>query len=141
MQEYDFGFTWCEKEKEHFTTSLKDASAKKKLSFLWIYDENVRNLIKRLESGDLKVKFLLDNVATYSEVKDPYTRICYAIKDNGGVIINDPDRAKIATDKSIMHYELINAGITTPFSVIVRNWQPADLSSPKMRKINLVSLS
>lgn len=137
MQEYDFGLTWCEKEKEHFTTSLKDASAKKNLSFLWIYDENVRDLVKRLESGDLKVKFLLDNVATYAEEKDPYTRVCYAVKDNGGVIVNDPDRAKIATDKSIMHYELVNAGITTPFSVIIRNWQPADFKLTKEEKEKL----
>jgi hypothetical protein len=40
------------------------------------------------------------------------------------VVINDPDRAKVAVDKAVMHYELINQGIDTPYSVVVRNWQP-----------------
>ena len=124
MKEYDFGLNWSEKTKEHFINALKDASQKKKLSFLWIYDDNVRDTIKKLESGELKVKFLLDSAATYNEDRDPYARVCYAVKDAGGVIVNDPDRARIAVDKSVMHYELINAGINTPYSVIVRNWEP-----------------
>ena len=66
----------------------------------------------------------MDSAATYNEDRDPYARVCYAVKDSGGVIVNDPDRARVAVDKSVMHYELINAGINTPYSVIVRNWEP-----------------
>ncbi len=124
MKEYDFGLNWSVKTREHFINALKDACQKRNLSFLWICNDNIRDTIKRLENGELKIKFLLDTEATYNKGKDPYARICYAVKDAGGVIVNDPDRAKVAVDKSVMHYELTNAGISTPYSIIVRNWEP-----------------
>ena len=124
MKVYDFGLNWSVKTREHFVNALKDTCQKKKLSFLWICDDNVRDLIKKLESGESKIKFLLDTEATYDKDRDPYARLCYAVKDAGGVIVNDPDRVRVAVDKSVMHYELINAGINTPYSVIVRNWEP-----------------
>ncbi|MFC1631871.1 hypothetical protein ACFL1I_07405 [Candidatus Omnitrophota bacterium] len=124
MKEYDFALNWSVKSTEDFIDTLKNSCQKKDLSFLWIYDDNVREIIRRLESGELKIKFLLDTEATFNKERDPYTRVCYAVKDAGGVIVNDPDRAKVAVDKSIMHYELINAGLNTPYSIIVRNWEP-----------------
>ncbi|MBN3038536.1 MAG: hypothetical protein JW869_03875 [Candidatus Omnitrophica bacterium] len=124
MREYDFGLNWSEKIKEDFINSLKGSCNKRGLTFLWISDENVKDVIRKVISRELKIKFLLDTSASYNEEKDPYAKVCYAVKDAGGVIINDPDRARLATDKSVMHYELINAGINTPYSVIVRNWEP-----------------
>ncbi|NQS99986.1 MAG: hypothetical protein HQ595_02785 [Candidatus Omnitrophica bacterium] len=137
MKEYDFGLSWSVKSKEFFINALKQASQKRDLSFLWIYDNNVRDIIKRLERADLKIKFLLDTEATYNKERDPYARVCYAVKDNGGVIVNDPDRTRIAVDKSVMHYELVNAGITTPYSVIVRNWEPNTFKLTEEEKKNL----
>ena len=67
---------------------------------------------------------LLDTEASYNIKEDLYARICYAVKDNGGVVINDPDRTKSAIDKSVTHFELVNAGIATPYTVVVRNWEP-----------------
>lgn len=124
MKEYDFALNWSTKESELFIDALMGACRERDLSFLWIFDDNVREVIKRKESGDIKVKVLLDTEATFNRDNDPYARVCYAVKDAGGVVINDPDRTKLAVDKSVMHYELINAGINTPYSVIVRNWQP-----------------
>ncbi len=137
MKEYDFSINWSVKIKEAFVNSLKETSQKKGLTFLWINDENVRDVIKKLESAELKIKFLLDTQATYNKEGDPYARVCYAVKDVGGVVINDPDRARLATDKSVMHYELINAGINTPYSVIVRNWEPNSFKLSDDEKQNL----
>ncbi len=137
MKEYDFGLNWSVRIKEHFVNAVKEACEKKGLSFLWIYDDNVRGIIKRLERAKLKVKFLLDTEASYDRDNDPYARVCYAIKDAGGTIINDPDRVKLAVDKSVMHYELINAGINTPYSVIVRNWEPASFKLSDEERKNL----
>lgn len=91
------------KTKEHFVNALKTVSLRKSLSFFWVCDDNVRDVIKRLEAGELKIEFLLDTEATYNKNKDLYARVCYAVKDAGGVIVNDPDRAKVAVDKSVMH--------------------------------------
>lgn len=137
MKEYDFALNWSVKTREHFINALKEASEKKGLSFLWICDDNVKDVIKRLEKGELKINFLLDTEATYNKEKDLYARVCYAVKDAGGAIVNDPDRARLAVDKSVMHYELINAGIHTPYSVIVRNWEPGSfrLSDEEKKKL------
>ena len=124
MKEYDFGISWSVKTREVFINALRAACQKMNFSFLWISNDNVKDVIKKLESNELRVKFLLDTEATYNKSEDPYARVCYAVKDAGGVVINDPDRARIAVDKSVMHYELMNAGISVPYAVIVRNWEP-----------------
>ena len=95
----------------------------------------------QLESSSLKITVLLDTEATYNKKNDSYARICYAVKDNGGVVINDPDRTKIAIDKSVMHYELMNMGIAVPYSVIVRNWEPSSfrLTDEERKKLSALS--
>ncbi|MBU1925900.1 MAG: hypothetical protein KKB82_08290 [Candidatus Omnitrophica bacterium] len=124
MKSYDFALNWSGTLEEDFVKFLKGACAAKKLSFLWISAENVKSIIRKLELQKLKIKTLLDTEASYNKPGDPYARICYAVKDAGGVVVNDPDRAKMAIDKSVIHYELVNAGITVPYTVVVRNWEP-----------------
>ncbi|UCC95497.1 MAG: hypothetical protein JSW40_01795 [Candidatus Omnitrophota bacterium] len=123
MKDYDFGLNWSIKNREIFINALKSTCQRMDMTFLWISNDNVREVIKRLERNEMRVKFLLDTEATYNRDSDPYARVCYAVKDLGGTVINDPDRARLAVDKSVMHYELVNAGIQTPYSVIVRNWE------------------
>lgn len=124
MKQYDFGLNWSGNIEEYFVRQLKEKCKEEGLSFLWISQDNVRQVERELKSGDLKIKVLLDTEATYNKKDDPYAHICYAVKDSGGAVINDPDRTKVAVDKSILHYELVNAKILTPYTVIVRNWQP-----------------
>ncbi|MFH1305462.1 MAG: hypothetical protein ABIH74_03580, partial [Candidatus Omnitrophota bacterium] len=40
-------------------------------------------------------------------------------------IVADPDVVKIAADKSVTHFDLIHAGISVPFTVIMRSGEPA----------------
>lgn len=124
MKTYDFGLNWRTTEKEHFIKFLEDACRCRRLSFVWISDENVKDVIKQLESHTIKINVLLDTDATFNKEKDTYARVCYAVKDAGGVVINDPDRTKAAVDKSVMHYELMHSCIETPYTVVVRNWEP-----------------
>jgi hypothetical protein len=137
MKEYDFAISWSVKERELFVATLKKACKERGLSFLWISDENINDIIKALENHELRVRFLLDTEATYNKNQDIYARLCYAVKDGGGVVVNDPDRTRVAVDKSVMHYELINAGINTPYSVIVRNWEPNSFKLTDEEKQNL----
>lgn len=137
MKRYDFGLNWSGTLKEKFVGLLQAACRKKKLSFLWISEDNVKKVIRELEQNILRLRVLLDTEATYNKKGDPYARICYAVKDLGGAVINDPDRAKAAIDKSIMHYELMNSGIPTPYTVIVRNWEPTVYRLPDEEKKKL----
>jgi len=124
MKTYDFALNWDFDVEEQFIKLLKKNCKKKGLSFIWVKEANVKELLKQLESHTLQIRVMLDSQATYNKPKDVYTRMCYAVKDAGGAVINDPDRTRAAVDKSVTHYELINEGIITPYSVIVRNWEP-----------------
>ncbi len=124
MERYDFGLNWSGTIDEYFVLRLQEACQAKQLSFLWISQDNVREVMSKLKARQLTIKVLLDTEATYNKKDDLYARICYAVKDSGGAVINDPDRTQTATDKSILHYELADSGILTPYTVIVRNWQP-----------------
>ncbi|MGB2662105.1 MAG: hypothetical protein WBB86_07520 [Candidatus Omnitrophota bacterium] len=123
MKEYDFGLTW-DKNPCLFTDALIADCKEKGLSFFWITEKNLRETIKDLESNRIRIKFLLDTEATYDAPGNLYARVCYAVKDTGGVVINDPDRARIAVDKAVMYYDLLDSGITAPYTVVVRNWEP-----------------
>ncbi|MCF7908601.1 MAG: hypothetical protein K9L86_07025 [Candidatus Omnitrophica bacterium] len=137
MKRYDFGLTWSGNIKERFVVLLQAACKQRKLSFLWISKDNVRQVARDLDQRKLVIKALLDTEATYNKKGDIYTRICYDVKDSGGVVINDPDRAQSAIDKSAMHYELINAGIMAPYTVVVRNWEPTTFRLPDEEKKKL----
>jgi hypothetical protein len=123
MKEYDFGLSWY-KNKCLFTDLLASACRNKDLSFFHITENNVRETIRKLESNQLRIKVLLDTEATYDIPGDLESRLCYAVKDSGGVVINDPDRTRLAVDKTVMYYELMDSGIDTPYTVVVRNWEP-----------------
>lgn len=116
---------------------LQAACEQRKLSFLWISKDNARSVARDLDQRKLTIKVLLDTEATYNKKGDIYTRICYNVKDSGGVVINDPDRAQAAIDKSTTHYELINAGIMAPYTFVVRNWEPATFRLPDEEKKKL----
>ncbi|MBU2541771.1 MAG: hypothetical protein KJ593_07710 [Candidatus Omnitrophica bacterium] len=124
MYNYNFALNWKDTLEEQFITLLKKACEDRKLSFLWINKKNIISIIKQLKENRLKIDALLDGEATYNKKGDIYAKLCYAAKDAGAAIINDPDRTRIAIDKSVSHFELINAGIQTPYTVIVRSWEP-----------------
>ncbi|MFC1643841.1 hypothetical protein ACFL5C_00740 [Candidatus Omnitrophota bacterium] len=136
MKEYDFALTW-DKEPCLFTDTLMSDCKKKGLSFYWITYEKVREVIRALEMNQIRIKVMLDTEATYDEARDLYARICYAAKDSGGVVINDPDRTRFSVDKAVMYYEIADAGITIPYTVVVRNWEPTTfkLSEDERKKL------
>jgi len=137
MNSYDFALNWSGTREENFVKFLKGACAAKKLSLLWISDENVKSIVRKLEHHKLAIKTLLDTEASYNKPGDLYARICYAVKDSGGVVVNDPDRAKVAINKAVIHYELVNAGITVPYTVVVRNWEPNNFKLTKSERQQL----
>lgn len=123
-KKYDFALTWVNSRQERFVQWLKAECKTRRMSMLVAGPENVRGIVKDVEEGRLKIKFLLDNEASYNDPIDIYGRLCYAVKDTGGCVVCDPDYARAASNKSITHYDLIRAKIDVPHTIIVRNWQP-----------------
>jgi len=136
MKKYDFALTWVNSEQERFVQWLKRECKMRKMSMFVAGPETARSMVKDVEEGRVHIKFLLDNEANYSDPIDIYGRLCYAVKDKGGIVVCDPDYARAASNKSITHYDLVKAGIDVPYTVIVRNWQPDTFSLlPQEKKL------
>ncbi|MBN1899349.1 MAG: hypothetical protein JW827_11275 [Spirochaetes bacterium] len=136
---YHFALAWSEYKETPFIKWLKRECKARKMKFYWCHDGNVKKTIRKIENREMKILFLLDMNATYNIPNDPYARLCYAVFDNDGTVLNDPDDAKEAVDKSITHYDFVKAGIPTPYTVIIRNWQPDKVKLTKKEKKQLKS--
>ncbi|MFH1798425.1 MAG: hypothetical protein ABH844_03660 [Candidatus Omnitrophota bacterium] len=123
MEKYNIALSW-EKNKCFFTDTLISISKKKNLSFLWVDENNVEDVIKKLQKNQLRIDVMVDTEATYDIPGDLYSRLNFAVKDSGGVVITDPDRTRMYVDKTVMYYEILDSKIVTPYTVVVRNWEP-----------------
>ena len=120
---------------EPFLNVLQEQCALRKLDCVVCTDENVKRILRALERGRARVGVHLDDVADYADPASPYTRLSYAAKDAGAFVVNEPDAAKLAENKAVIHYQFVRAGIPVPFTVVVRNWKPADFKlTPSQRR-------
>jgi hypothetical protein len=84
-----------------------------------------------LIDGSLTVDCLIDYMG--SSFRHDYELGC-AVKDNGGIVLDDPDRVRIYGDKAVMHYELARAGVELPRTLIWCPDQPSrDLTDEERR--------
>ena len=75
-----------------------------------------------LYSNELKIDCLIDYMGR--SFRHDYELGC-AVKDAGGLVLDDPDRVKIYGDKAVMHQELARMGIAMPRTLLWRPGQPS----------------
>jgi hypothetical protein len=80
--------------------------------------EQAETLRWALERRELKVDCLIDYMGR--SFHNDYELGC-AVKDNGGIVLDDPDRVRIYGDKATMHLEMALMGIGMPRTLI---WHP-----------------
>ncbi len=137
MERKDFAVSWIYDEKNEdvfFIETLKKECRARDMRFILINESIVKETINDLKEGKLKIKFLLDMVSELTNPKDQFARLSYSAKDSGAKVVNDPDYAKAAADKSITHYDLLKAGILVPYTVIIRDWESARKISKKEKR-------
>ena len=128
MAKYDLGFIFCGYKRETLLKWLRQECRYRNLKFVWINEQNAEQILKKLHSGQIKISFLVDNESNYYNPEDLYMKICYAVKDFGGKVIDDPDNARSSADKSVTHFDFEEASLPVPYTVVVRNWQPDDFT-------------
>jgi len=131
MQKYDLAFIFVGNKTEAVIKWFKQESKYRGLRFLWINEQNAPGILQKIQNKQIKIAFLVDNESNYYNPEDVYVKICYAVKDSGGQVIDDPDRARSCADKSITHFDLEKAGLPVPYTVVIRNWQPDDFALSK----------
>lgn len=126
MQKYDLALIFCGNKDEAIVKWFRKESALRGLKFLWVNEHNAPDILSKIESHKLEIHFLVDNESNYYNPDDLYLKICYSVKDHNGMVVEDPDKARSYADKSITHFDLENANIPVPYTVVIRNWQPDD---------------
>ncbi|MFH1440981.1 MAG: hypothetical protein ABIH18_02930 [Candidatus Omnitrophota bacterium] len=127
MKEFDFGIGWpiVGDKADIFVQTLESECKLHNLKFIFIDEEKVDSLTEDIKADKLKIKFYLDMASEIHDSKDIFTRFAYCLKDSGTRIVDDPDDVKAAADKSITHFDLIRSKINVPYTVVIRNWEPA----------------
>lgn len=126
MKNFDFAVGWpaAYEDKDIFIESLKSECQLRKLSFVIVDEEALKDFEEGVKENKIKIKFYLDMASETHNPKDKFTRFAYSLKDAGTRIVDDPDDVKAAADKSITHFDLVRSGIPTPYTVVIRNWEP-----------------
>ena len=137
MKHYNIAINWNSLDDCYFTNIVKKLCKKKKLSFLWIHDGNSKETLRGLYNQKIHIDILIDTDATYNDPEDIYSRICYAVKDSGDMVINDPDNTQAAINKAVMYYKLVSLGIPTPYTTVIRKWQPKKVLLTEKQKVHL----
>lgn len=130
----DFAIGWVDEEDTLFIRSLRKEAKARGVGILLVNEDNVREVIKRLKAGELQIRLYLDMASEFTDPKDRFSRLCYAAKDAGSKVVDDPDNTRQAADKSITHFDLVDAGIPVPYTVVIRNWEPARKLTEQERK-------
>ena len=126
MRTYDFGIGWPSSDNRDLFVKVLEAECKAhKMSFITANEKNLDELTREIKKGQVKVKFFLDMASDTYNLENPFTRFIYTLKDSGTKVVADPDDVKSAADKSITHFDLVNAGIPVPYTIVIRHWEPS----------------
>ena len=106
-----------------FMRLIEEALAARGLSYFHCHHHAQAEALRHgIEAGDVQVTTLVDYMGR-SFTQD-YAFGC-AVKDRGGIVVDDPDRVRAFGSKVVMHQELERAGVELPPTRIWRHWQPS----------------
>ncbi len=89
------------------------------LSVIVINKDNLDLCFEKLQNQALHFRTLFDRAA---DTSPSFLKLQDYIQNHGGCVIEPVSRMKWASDKATMHLEFLQAGIRTPFTVILPPW-------------------
>ena len=102
-----------------FIHSVQRACAGARLSFFLIEPLWVEGFYRALERGEVRTRALLNMHSEHHQPEEIFHRLVKLAAEQGAFVIDPPERAQAAFDKSRLHPRLVAAGIPVPHSVIV----------------------
>ena len=123
MEIFDFGvgFPVIDKGNDFFIACLRAECEARGMKFIFVDAKSLDNLTSEIKSGNFKLKFYFDMASETFIPSDAFLKFNYLLKSIGTRIIDDPDNVKRAADKSITHFDLLQAGISVPFTIIIKS--------------------
>lgn len=115
-----------------FVNFAENACREQGISFCQVTPENLLDFITDLYKGEISFGTLLDR----SQGDDRFLPINNWAKEYNKRRINPPELSKWSEDKATMHLELINAGINTPYTILLASF----LEQPALPQLDLSPL-
>jgi hypothetical protein len=115
MQSFDLCLSWYWLYDSDFACFVEEACAVRGLGLLQVTPSNLLQVVTDLYSGNVTFHTLLDR-ATDDARFEPIRRFA---TDNGKQRINPLELSRWSEDKATMHLELIQAGLQTPYTIIL----------------------
>ncbi len=134
MNRYDLCVAWNWEYDAEFMTLLRNNFLSRGLSVLEVTPDNLDERLNALIGRKIIFRVFLDRASEDDKRFEPFVQ--RAIEQNV-FYINHHDRAKHSWNKAVMHYELINAGIYTPYTIVL----PPFEEKPDISSIDFASLS
>ena len=102
-----------------FIHSVQRACAGARWNFFLIEPLWAEAFHQALERGEVRTRALLNMHSEHHQPEEIYHRLVKLAAGQGAFVIDPPERAQAAFDKSRLHPRLVAAGIPVPHSVIV----------------------
>lgn len=84
--------------------------------------EQAETLRHAVLDGTLQIDCLIDYMGRSFQSDTAFGR---AVKDGGGLVVDDPDRVALFGDKAVMHQELARVGVPLPRTLVWQPWLPS----------------
>lgn len=112
----DLGILWEWKYDEKFVKLLDSICQNSGKSSYLIAPHNLEESLDKIKSGELRFRVVFDRATDSAPEFMPIVRLH---QEEQSLIINEPEKAFLANDRSVMHLELIEKGINVPHSIIL----------------------
>lgn len=133
MHTVDLGIAWTWAEDADFVNLLVQAADEAHVSALLIDAKSVETILRRLQSGDLRLSWLLDRASDEDASFAPLAEWALSrdrpSEQEPARVINVHDHARWSSDKATMHLEFLSHGINVPHTIIL----PSFADQPKLR--------
>jgi hypothetical protein len=129
MENYDLCLAWNWPYDHDFVTILSQACLSRGLSILQATPENLKELLNSLLAAQLDFQVLIDRASE----SDSFFELIRWAHERGRYCINSLEKAPPTWDKARMHGKLIEAGLETPYTIIL----PPYREQPELPNFNL----
>jgi hypothetical protein len=129
MEKYDLCLAWNWPYDHDFVAILNQACQARDLSLVQATPDNLHELLTCLHTAQIDFQVLIDRVSE----SDSFFALIKWAHENGRYCINSLEKAPPTWDKARMHGILIEAGLQTPYTIIL----PSFKEQPDLPKLDL----
>lgn len=132
---YDLGIAWEWEYDFDFVNLIFKKCEERQLKVYSVTPENLSEIFKAVKGGEINFLAYFDRA---SDVDESFADLNLLIESLGARVINRYDDMIRASDKATMHLELLNAGVSLPYTVILASFEESpevELSDEVLSKI------